>query len=277
MFRRQICKVSMLVIFLTAFCYGAPHFRISKNTPKNIARLQNLQPGELAEELSGQFEGDMILTEEQYLAMSRRNGMLDKSYRWPMNTVVYEIQEFWYTAEQLEYIREGMRRIEQATCIRFREREPQETDYVLINGWDWGCSAHVGRIGGPQILNLQPYRLGTGCFQLGTIVHEMIHAVGFRHMQNTYNRDDYVEIVWENIQPGSEHNFRLYEADTVSNFGTGYDYGSVMHYDSTAFSINGEKTIIALHDTDDVMGQRDEMSKMDILKINRMYNCIPEI
>nr|XP_019555340.2 seminal metalloprotease 1-like [Aedes albopictus] len=269
---RALCA-SVLVISLVIFCNGAPQLRISENTPENIARLQNLKAGELAEELSGQFEGDIILTEEQYAEVSQRNGMVDESFRWPLNTVFYEIQEFWYTEDQLQYILEGMRTIEQATCIRFLPRGPNNQDYVLINGWDWGCSANVGRIGGAQIINLQPYRVGTGCFQMGTIVHELIHSLGFWHMQSTYNRDDYVEIVWENIQAGSEKNFRLLDSDSASNFGTIYDYGSVMHYSSTAFSINGEKTIVARLDTDEVMGQREGMSESDILKINMMYNC----
>ncbi|EAT33220.1 AAEL011550-PA [Aedes aegypti] len=268
--------VSVLVILLAAYCNGAPQFREFKNTPENIARLQNLKPGELAEELSGQFEGDMILTEQQFSEIYRRNGMIDEKYRWPLNTVFYEIEEEWFTREQVRYIFRGMRLIERATCIRFQPRDPENPDYIRIHGQGSGCSATVGHVGGRQNINLQPYPVGTGCFRLGTIVHEMIHGLGFRHMQSTYNRDEYVEIVWENIQPGTENNFRLYDADTVSLFGTDYDYGSVMHYSSTAFSINGQKTIVALQETDQVMGQRVAMSEKDILKINRMYNCFPE-
>ncbi|XP_029720897.2 seminal metalloprotease 1 [Aedes albopictus] len=269
----RIPTVSVLVILLAVFCNGAPKFRIFENTPENIARLQNLQPGELAEELSGQFEGDMILTEEQFLETYRRNGMINESYRWPQNTVFYDIDDTYFSRAQVRYILHGMRLIERATCIRFRQREPENDDYIRIHGSGSGCSATVGHVGGRQNINLQPYPLGSGCFRIGTIVHEMIHGLGFRHMQSTHNRDEYVEIVWENIQPGTENNFRLYDSETVSNFDTNYDYGSVMHYSATAFSINGQKTIVALQDTDQVMGQRVEMSETDILKINRMYNC----
>ncbi|EAT36349.1 AAEL011547-PA [Aedes aegypti] len=272
----RIPTVSVLVVLLAAFSNGAPQFREVENSPENIARLQNLKPEELAEELSGQFEGDMILTEQQFLDMFRRNGMLSESYRWPLNTVFYEIEERWFTREQVRYIYRGMRLIERATCIRFQPRDPENPDYIRIHGQGSGCSANVGYVGGRQSINLQPYPIGTGCFRIGTIVHEMIHGLGFMHMQSTYNRDEYVEIVWDNIEPGTENNFRKYESDRVSNFGTDYDYGSVMHYSATAFSINGEKTIVALQDTDDVMGQRLAMSERDILKINRMYNCFPE-
>ncbi|XP_065090070.1 seminal metalloprotease 1-like [Ochlerotatus camptorhynchus] len=263
-------------ILLGTCCNGAPRLRIFENTPENIARLKNLKPNELAEELSGQFEGDMILTEEQYSEMFRKNGMVDERYRWPSNIVFYEIEEQWFNEDQIQYILKGMRLIETVSCVRFQPRDPDNSDYIRIHGDGSGCSATVGHIGGSQNIKLQPYPLDSGCFRLGSIVHEMIHGLGFRHMQSTYNRDDYVQIVWDNIEPGKENNFLLYDADKVSNFGTEYDFGSVMHYSSTAFSINGQKTIVALKATEDRMGQRDGMSEKDIFKINRMYGCFPK-
>ncbi|KAL1396728.1 hypothetical protein pipiens_010316 [Culex pipiens pipiens] len=269
-----LCVTLFLVASLLAgIGMGAPQYRIYENSLENIERLKNLKPGELAEELSGQFEGDMILTEEQYLDITRRNGMVQEQYRWPDNVVYYEIDDEFFNEDQVEYILRAMRIIESVTCIKYRPRDPDNPAFIRIHGDGSGCSATVGHIGSAQNLKLQPYPLDSGCFRLGTIVHELIHGLGFRHMQSTYNRDDYVEIVWDNIQPGSENNFLLYGPDRVSNFGAEYDYGSVMHYSSTAFSINGQKTIVALKETDLKMGQRDGMSEKDIFKINRMYNC----
>lgn len=63
-------------------------------------------------------------------------------------------------------------------------------------------------------------------------------------MQSATERDDYVEIMWENIEPGMESNFDKFSADVITNFGVEYDYGSIMHYDPYGFSINGLPTIV---------------------------------
>ena len=126
--------------------------------------------------------------------------------------------------------------------------------------------------GGGQQLNLQPYNLESGCFRLYTIVHEFMHAIGFYHMQSATERDEYVKIVYENIQAGRENNFNTYDSTVISQYGVTYDYGSVMHYSKTAFSVNGEDTIVPLKDLgDETMGQRLRMSDKDITRINAKY------
>lgn len=39
------------------------------------------------------------------------------------------------------------------------------------------------------------------------MMHEILHALGFRHEQGRYDRDKYVEIFWENIKQGESNVF----------------------------------------------------------------------
>ena len=43
---------------------------------------------------------------------------------------------------------------------------------------------------------------------------------------------------------GAERNFHKYPRSTIDTLGTRYDYGSLMHYTSTAFTKNGGPTIV---------------------------------
>lgn len=72
----------------------------------------------------------------------------------------------------------------------------------MFQGRPTGCHSAVGRRGGRQALNLQPNEPGVGCFRLGTIAHEFLHALGFYHQQSTSDRDNYVDIIWRNIDDG---------------------------------------------------------------------------
>jgi astacin len=81
-----------------------------------------------------------------------------------------------------------------STCIEWSPRTTADKDYVYILP-DRGCYSMVGRTGGRQVLSL-----GNGCIQKGIIIHEMMHAVGFFHEQSRTDRDNFVTIMWSNIQ-----------------------------------------------------------------------------
>lgn len=128
--------------------------------------------------------------------------------------------------EQIAYIEKAAHELEAVTCLKFVKRTYHHTDYITIKGNTDGCYSSVGRRGSVQTLNLTPNNPESGCFRLYTIVHEFMHAIGFYHMQSATERDEFVQIVWENIEAGKEHNFNTYDANRISNFGVLYDYGS---------------------------------------------------
>lgn len=174
----------------------------------------------------------------------------------------------------MDYILRGMRTIEKESCVRFEEvKDPLETAYVLVQAGNNGCHSSVGYLNKVQSVTLQIFPLDEGCFRMGTIVHELLHSLGFYHEQSSWDRDDFVVVQEENIQEGKEHNFRKYTEKQVTDFGIGYDYGSVLHYSSLAFTKNGKPTIVPKFPTEERMGQRDGMSMKDILKLRMMYKC----
>ncbi|XP_055600592.1 blastula protease 10-like [Uranotaenia lowii] len=225
------------------------------------------------EQSSGKYEGDIVLTAEQEeQLLNPLNGQLQLNYRWPGGVIPYEIIEEHFTQEQVAMIRRALRLIQVDSCLRFVPRTNQR-DYIRVIGNDSGCWSYVGNLRrGVQELHLYPDAPNTGCFRMGTIIHEFLHALGFFHMQSDPHRDDYVDIRFENIIVGTENNFRRYTEDVVGGFGVDYDYGSVMHYGRTAFSKNGEDTIVP-HDPEAVIGQRAGMSPKDVQKLQIMYDC----
>jgi hypothetical protein len=99
-----------------------------------------------------------------------------------------------------------------------------------------------------------------------------MHALGFYHMQSSYDRDRYVRINFENIERGRENNFHKYSESVVSHFGTRYDLDSLMHYRANAFTKNGLNTIETLNPLDmKRIGQREQMSPGDAKRVRNMY------
>jgi choriolysin H len=64
-------------------------------------------------------------------------------------------------------------------------------------------------------------------FQTEIILHEIGHALGFYHEHNRSDRDDYIKIHYENIEPGQ---IRQFQKQENAVFDTNYDYLSIMHY-----------------------------------------------
>ncbi|KAL2077089.1 hypothetical protein ACEWY4_026593 [Coilia grayii] len=127
------------------------------------------------------------------------------------------------------------------------------------------CFSSLGRTGGRQELSLKR----DGCVYHGIIQHELNHALGFYHEQTRSDRDQYVTINWEYIDPTTYHNF---QKQITNNLDTPYDYSSVMHYGRYAFTTQyGKETITPIPDSRVEIGQRMGLSRTDIQRINKLY------
>ncbi|KAM7347755.1 zinc metalloproteinase nas-14 isoform 2-T2 [Cochliomyia hominivorax] len=195
-----------------------------------------------------------------------RNGLLNEKATWPDGTVPFYIDSQDFNETQVMTILRAFKEYHDKTCIRFRPYEKGDKNWIVFKGNYSGCWSSVGRRQGGQVLNLNTPK----CVSHGVVIHELLHALGFYHQQSATERDEYVKINWENILPGHAHNFNKYARTHVSNFGVEYDYQSVMHYSSKAFTKNGKNTIEPL-DPYASLGQRKGLSKKDIEKLNEMY------
>ncbi|XP_059472510.1 uncharacterized protein LOC132194928 [Neocloeon triangulifer] len=228
------------------------------------AAVDNWHPdsGVNPEELGAYLEGDILTLPTN----QGRNGIISTSYRWPNAEIYYSIQGT-FDANQLNLIQQAINAYHANTCIRFKPYNGTQRDHLIIKSDNTGCWATVGRIGGAQYVNLQI----PGCVTMvGTAIHELMHTVGFFHEHSRTDRDTYVNILWQNIQSGTESNFNIRSSTA---FGVAYDYGSVMHYSAKSFSSNGNPTIEPKFATTTYLGQRYGFSQSDIRKINAMYNC----
>ncbi|XP_041815003.1 low choriolytic enzyme-like [Chelmon rostratus] len=213
-----------------------------------------------------------ILLEGDLLIPRTRNAMkcTNKAYSclWPKsaggNVEIPFILSQKYDDADRSAILYAMKAFESKTCIRFIPRASQRA-YLSIEP-RYGCFSLLGRIGDKQVVSLQRF----GCLRQGIIQHELLHSMGFYHEHTRSDRDQHVRINWENVNEYFTFNFQ--KKDT-SNLNTPYDYSSVLHYGRNAFAKTGSETITPIPDASVPIGQRDGLSDIDIIKINKLYKC----
>lgn len=123
------------------------------------------------------------------------------------------------------------------------------------------CSSYLGMTRQAA----QPINIGEYC-STGNTIHEIGHAFGLYHEQTRSDRDEYVKINMENVEPAARNNFARQNS---ANWG-GYDYSSIMHYGAYDFSINDEPTIETIP-AGIRIGQRTSLSTGDIAGVQEMY------
>jgi len=109
-----------------------------------------------------------------------------------------------------------------------------------------GCASYVGMRGGEQ--------------SLWILFHEHTRS----------DRDNFINVQWDNIVPGKEFNFDVLNAGAVL-LGE-YDYGSIMHYGEQFFSTNSNQSTISVLDGKSAIGQRLALSDRDIQSANELYS-----
>lgn len=189
-------------------------------------------------------------------------GITGSQYRWPGGLMPYEIDP---ALPNKNRVTDAIAHWTQNTSMRFVARTGANSgsypNYVRFRTAT-GCWSQVGMRGGRQDIGL-----ANGC-GTGSTIHEIGHAFGLWHEQSREDRDRFVKINWQNIEAGKEHNFNQHIGDG-DDIGA-YDYRSIMHYPTWAFSKNGQPTIETIPAGTSI-GQRSELSAGDIAAIHAMY------
>ncbi|VDD96610.1 unnamed protein product [Enterobius vermicularis] len=197
----------------------------------------------------------------------KRNGVSRAAKLWPNARIPYTISS-QYTSHERALLARAVKEYHDKTCIKFVPRTSGEDDYLFIGKVD-GCFSEVGRTSGVQVLSLD-----NGCLEYATIIHEMMHVVGFYHEHERWDRDDYIDIIWQNIDRAALDQFGKVDLSKTSYYGQPYDYKSILHYDSLAFSKNGYPTMLPKQKGyASTIGNAKDFSEIDLAKINRMYDC----
>lgn len=212
----------------------------------------------------------LVIDDIAYDSESERNAdpCTSRGCMWPKSAdgkvyVPYTIAGH-YSSRERSIIERGLVSFSQSTCVRFVQRSGQR-DYISIQS-DSGCYSYVGRRGYSQTLSLDRQ----GCLYHSTVQHELLHALGFNHEQCRSDRDQYIRVLWHNIQSGWEYAF---DKINTLNQNTPYDYNSVMQYHKYAFSGNNQPTMQPIPNANVEFGTASQMSKNDILRVNRLYKC----
>ena len=218
------------------------------------------------------YEGDILLGPASELrplvGASKGSGraavaITGSRYRWPNGTMPYVIASNIPTPERITNAINHWNTV-MAGTVRMVPRTT-ESNYVsfVLSSSAGTCSSYVGMLGyGSQAVNVGSY-----C-STGNMIHEIGHAWGLWHEHTREDRDRYVVVNWANINSTQSHNFNqnISNGDDIG----AYDYNSVMHYNATAFSINGLPTLTTIP-AGIPIGQRSALSTGDIAAVRLLY------
>lgn len=215
------------------------------------------------------LEGDILLGKVDSSGHLRQQpsarglGRNDAFGRWPNGVVPY-LAPTRNSAIQQKNIEDAIAHWMERSTITFVERTDSNKDqyphYLRFDSSN-SCASYVGMQGGEQSI-----MVADAC-SMGSIVHEIGHALGLFHEHTRPDRDNFAQIDWAQIVPGKEINFDILTAG-VQNM-SAYDYGSIMHYGEYFFSATGQRTIIVPDGI--TVGQRDALSTMDASSVDQMY------
>lgn len=142
---------------------------------------------------------------------------------WTNRTIPYQFEPDYRHAQA---VRAAMDQWEQAAGVCFTERG-DESDYLLIQKGSGSSNSQLGMQHGITHVVIDNDYIG---------LHELGHALGLVHEQSRVDRDTFITVEWDQIDPARRGAF---EIDPASDALTQYDRYSVMHYPAPAIGWGG--------------------------------------
>jgi hypothetical protein len=208
------------------------------------------------------MEGDIDLGPVEKLRTLRDLSSLSNpnllGARWPSSMIHYLKPNFNVTA-----IQAAIADLNTRTDLQFIELPvymPGINMIVFEPSLDPGVSSSaVGMQGGVQVIKIWPSH------GRSVVEHELMHAVGIWHEQQRLDRDDFININWFCMPQSRWHNF-----DQAGHPWGAYDFQSIMHYGSFAFS-SIEGCPVMTRKDGSTFSASSSLSTGDIAGINLMY------
>jgi Astacin (Peptidase family M12A) len=192
-------------------------------------------------------------------------------WRWPNGVIPYEFDE---AIELSDPIRQTVFKAatdfwHQRTPVRFVVRNG-ESDYIHVKRVPSKerCSMHAGRKGGAQNLEC------AGNPSVGSVAHELGHAIGLFHEQQRTDRDAMVGVSYAAIRDEPQNYARRDDELMVGP----YDYASLMHYTMNVNAAD-RRPLTKIHPdpaTPPVYATATSPSAGDLAAVQFMYGIVPD-
>ncbi|XP_027229370.2 protein SpAN [Penaeus vannamei] len=217
---------------------------------------------------------DFMLTPEQQAILHGRKASSNLTAYWSDDGGFPLIPFAFYDAYVNRYkVWMAILEWKQATCINLMEVSTGYSGpHLKIQRHADDCRSFIGMVSTTG----QDFYISEDCEnQHGELLHLLGYAIGFWPEETRSDRNHYVQINNDNVLATVVDNFPL---NSDNNYSVPFDYCSIMFHHERAFTNNGGITIATLDPLyQGVLGQRSQMSHMDKLLANTMYQCADKL
>ena len=234
----------------------------AREAPRPSGKLEGNQVEFVVENGMAIAFGDIVLGNPEREDVARGIFVAPTPQLWDRSEIPYSIDPKLPNPER---VKEAIAYFQSNTPVKFVPYQGQPDAIVFAPGND-NCYSMLGRQGG-----MQPIYLNGAC-TWNHITHELMHALGFIHEHSRTDRDQYVKVVYENIDIKYQPQFNIVPdsfMETVRD--SPFDFQSIMLYEKNAFArLSDLLTLIPLSRAA-IQPAKFGLSALDRQRLNKFY------